>query len=145
MDDQPRHLQIEAAPDRVADRRIDLPGDLGDRDAQGDIEVEFKIETVLEAHAQAWVSEVEAVEESADGTAREARDAIGSKGRIPNDIDDRPASDERTAGRLVGWHAGDVLLARRVGRRPGGAPEAVWYPTASVRARTSSNPAESQT
>ena len=118
MDDELSDLEIEGAPDRVADVGVDLAGDLGDRHAQGDVEVELEVEPVVEAQPEAGPAEVQAVEEAGDGPAGEAGDAVRSERRIPDDIDDRATGDERAAGRLIGWHAGDVLLAWRVGRRP---------------------------
>ena len=73
-------------------------------------------------------------------TAGEPGHAVRAEGRGADDVHDRAAGDEGAAGRRLGWHAGDVLLAWRVGRRPSWASEAVWYPTASVRAGPGSSP-----
>ena len=111
VDGQPPDLALERRPERVADRRIDLAGDLGDRDTVGDGQVELDIERLAEVDVDARVAEPEPAEQAVDGLAGEAGDAVRPERGGAHDVDDGPAGDERSTGGRLGRHAGDVLLA----------------------------------
>ena len=132
--DEPADLEVERPLDGVADRRVDLAGHLGDRHAERDLQVELHVEPSSMRDGDPGMGEVDEGEETGERAAGQARDPVRAEGRATDHVRDRAARHERSARRLSGWHAGDVLLARRVGRRPAGASVAVWYRNASVRA-----------
>ena len=128
-----RTSQVERPLDRVADGRVDLARHLGDGHAQRHLQVELHVEAVVDADGDPGMGQVDEGEETGERAAGQARDPVRAEGRTTDHVRDRAARHERSARRLSGWHAGDVLLARRVGRRPAGASVAVWYRNASVR------------
>ena len=60
MDRQLADLAAEGPSDRVADGRIDLARDLGDRDAVGDREIELDVERGAEVDVDPRLGETEA-------------------------------------------------------------------------------------
>ena len=95
VDRQPADLAAERSPDRVADRRIDLAGDLGDRHAVGDrqVEVDGEARRATVERADPGLGEPEPFEEAGDEPAGEAGHPIGTQRRGPDDIDDGSAAD----------------------------------------------------
>ena len=95
----------------VADRRIDLAGDLRDRDAEGDGQVELDVDRVAEMDGDARLGESETPEQALVRSRREPDDAVRAERRRADEVDDGLAGDERSAGLRFGRHAGEVLLA----------------------------------
>ena len=95
---------------RVADRRIDLPRDLGDRDPVGDGQVELDVEAVAEVDGDPRLGQPEPAEEPVERAAGEARDAVRAERRGPDEVDHGATRDERSAGSGLGRHAGEVLV-----------------------------------
>ena len=93
-----------------------------------------------DARAEPGLDEVEAVEEPGDGPpAKPVTPYDPSVALRTTSTMARRVTSERPVVCSGGTRA--TSSSRwRVGRRPAWAPEAVWYPTASVRARTSSDP-----
>ena len=85
---------IERRRTAVADRRVDLAGDLGDRDAEGDRDVELDLDAVVDAHGQAGRAEAEAFDQATDRSAGESGDAVRTEGRRPDDVAKGAARDE---------------------------------------------------
>ena len=73
MDRQPADLPGQRAPKRVAHRRIDLAGDLGDRDAVGHGQVELDLEPVVEAEVDPRLAQAEPAEEALESATRRTR------------------------------------------------------------------------
>ena len=64
MDDDAGDLAIERAPDRVADRRVHLAGDLRDGDPESDRQVELELDAIVEADREAGLPEAESRDEA---------------------------------------------------------------------------------
>ncbi len=110
MDRQPAHLAAEGTADRVPDRGIDLPRDLRDGQAVGDGQLQLDVEAALQFEPKAGPSKAERLEDAAGKTASEAGHAIRAERRGTDDVGDRSAADDGSAGRRIGGHLGDVLL-----------------------------------
>jgi pyruvate/2-oxoglutarate dehydrogenase complex dihydrolipoamide acyltransferase (E2) component len=111
MDRQAADLAVERPPQRVADRRIDLAGDLRDRDPVGDRQIELDVERLAEVDGDPRMAEPEPAEQPVERTGGEAGHPVRPERRGPHDIEHGPAGDERSTGGRLGRHAGDVLLA----------------------------------
>ena len=85
-----RTSRPSALPERVADRRIDLAGDLRDRDAVGDGQVELDVERLAEVDGDPRVAEPEPAEQALERPAGEARHPVRPERRRPHDIERRP-------------------------------------------------------
>ena len=120
-----RDLAVERVAERVADRRVDLAGDLGDRHAVGDGEVELDRRSAGRRGGRAMpgLAEPEPLEERARARPpAKPGHAVRPERRRPHDVDDGASGDERSTGRRVRSARG-----RRppgglgIGRRRGGA------------------------
>ena len=69
---QPADLATERVADRVADGRIDLAGDLGDRDAVRDGQVEVDVDGFAEVDGDPRLGEPEPLEEALVRAARQS-------------------------------------------------------------------------
>src|SRR3954469_1897570 len=98
MDRQAPDLAVKRRAQRIPDRRVDLPGDLSDRDTVGDREVELDIEHLAEVDGDPRLADSEPAEQPIERTAGEAGHAIRPERRGPHDVRHGPAGDERSAG-----------------------------------------------
>src|SRR5262245_56212857 len=98
VDDEMAHLAPDGAVDRIADGRIDLAGDLRDRDAERDVEVEGDVDAARDPDGQARLHETGPTEEPLDGSACEPGDAVRTEGGRPDHVRDGAAGHERAAG-----------------------------------------------
>src|SRR5439155_24689329 len=126
-DRQPVDLSTDGRPDRVPDRKVDLAGDLGDRQALGDAEMHPDPQRATrDRHAQPARPILDPAQDSVCPVAREARDAVLAERHAADDVDDRPACHERpTADGCVRHRPSLVRPAR-----PSGAVGGAWYSTA---------------
>ena len=136
VDDDAGHLAVQRPPDRVADGRVDLAGDLGDRDAQGDGQVQLDLDAVIEADGEPGLPEAEARDEARHRTAGEPGDSVRAQGGGADDVDERTTGHEGSAGSGSDGHAG---CSPRYGRPdrgvPGWAVGTVCYHTAPLGPR----------
>ena len=93
-----------------------LAGNLGDRHAMGDKEIQLDDDRPVEADVDPARRQAQPLGQATDRTAaREADDAIRSERRAADDIDDRAAADEGSPGgrgRWIGGHAAGILRRR---------------------------------
>ena len=137
MDRQPPDLAPEGSSDRVADRGLDLAGDLRDRHAVGDRQVQLDLKRVPRRTRMPGLAESEPAEKSLERPAGEAGHAVRAE-RRPSGPDRRRPGGSRAIGRASGsvWHAGDPPrgLDRDCVRTLGGVGGRVLF-YRSVRAR----------
>ena len=81
-------------PDGIADRGIDLAGDLGDRDAECHGDIELDLDAVVDGDGQSGRGEAESFDQTTDGSAGEPGHAVRTEGRRPDDITQGTARDE---------------------------------------------------
>jgi hypothetical protein len=89
---QPVH--VDRDPADLADRGIDLAGDLGYRDTEGDGDVQLDVDPVIDADGDAGRGETEPFDQATDRSAGESCDTVRTKGRRPDDITKGAARDE---------------------------------------------------
>jgi hypothetical protein len=94
VDRDPADLAVDGLPDGIADRGIDLAGDLGYRDTEGDGDVQLDVDPVIDADGDAGRGETEPFDQATDRSAGESCDTVRTKGRRPDDITKGAARDE---------------------------------------------------
>ena len=94
VDRDPADLAVDSLPDGIADRGIDLAGDLGYRDTKRDGDVQLDVDPVIDADGDSGRSETEPLDQATDRSAGESCDAVRTKGRRPDDITKGAARDE---------------------------------------------------
>ena len=112
-------LAAQRVHDRVAHRGLDLARDLGDRQAVGDVEVEVDRQRLADLEPQPGMGDAQPLQQPSQGAAAgEARDAVRGQRRRAHQVADRAPGDQRSTGRGIGGHVGDVPPRVPTGRVP---------------------------
>src|SRR4029077_3077418 len=107
VDGHSSDLATQRVPDRIADGRIDLPGDLGDGYSVRDGQAELDVDRLAEADRDPRLRQPEPLEQPLVRTRREPGDAVRPEGRGADEIGHGLGGDERSSGLRVCRHAGE--------------------------------------
>ena len=118
MDRQGIDLALNRLPDGIADRRVDLAGDLGHRHPGRDEDPQLDPNPGAQADDDRRWSQAEADEElSGQAVVGQAGDAVAAEHGGTHDLADRPTADEQLARFVLGG-ARQLDLQGRVGLHP---------------------------